>query len=71
MEGKVRRGGKKNRKHGRQHRRASGQRQAIRTYNNALRSLNRERVKAGLPPVKVLPATFRAAKALKPKESKP
>jgi hypothetical protein len=42
---------KKGRKFGRQKRRHSGQSQAMRTEANKVRTLNRERKKAGLPEV--------------------
>ena len=51
----ARRGGKKHRKHGRATRKPGAARQYKRTYDNKLRRVNRERAKAGAPPLKTLP----------------
>ena len=56
----VRRGGKKNRKWGRNRRKPGGALQARRTHNNKLRRVNRDRAKSGKPPLPALPSSSRA-----------
>ena len=48
--------GKKHRKHGRNKKRCSTERQMTRTAHNKMRTINWERKKAGLPPVDIYTA---------------